>query len=295
MAESFDRRTLLAALTTGSALLAGCSPLGLLNASSAIGSQRVREAVPYDRGRHPRRVLDLYAPNAAQPSGGWPMVLFFYGGSWNNGSRGDYRFVGEALAARGVVTAVADYRLYPEVRFPDFVDDCAMALAWCLGEAAGLDANPRQVFVMGHSAGAYNAAMLALDPRWLQAQGRSPADLAGWIGLSGPYDFLPIVNPDAQPVFHHPHYPPDSQPLALARAGAPRTFLGAANGDVLVNPQRNTVGLATRLRALQVPVEMHLYERLNHALTIGVFGPPLRWLAPVLADVSGFITAELRS
>jgi acetyl esterase/lipase len=87
-----------------------------------------------------------------------------------------------------------------------------------------LSIDPKRVFVMGHSAGGYNAAMLALDARWLKATGHSPAELAGWIGLAGPYDFYPITNPAAKPVFFHPNYPEKSQPMAFISATSPRIF-----------------------------------------------------------------------
>jgi len=217
--------------------------------------------------------------------------VFFYGGSWNHGERADYRFVGEALASRGVLTLVADYRLYPEVRYPDFLSDCALALAWGLRHAAQLGGNPNQVFVMGHSAGAYNAAMLALDATRLAPTGHSPHELAGWIGLAGPYDFLPMSNPEARPVFFHPDYPAGTQPLDYASRDAPPGLLLAAAVDPLVNPQRNTVGLATRLRAAGAAVELKLYPRVNHMTLVGAMAGPLNWLAPVLDDVVGFINA----
>ncbi len=184
---------------------------------------------------------------------------------------------------------MADYRLYPEVRYPDFLRDSAAALAWGLSHAEGLGGNPQRVFVMGHSAGAYNAAMLALDARWLKATQHSPRELAGFIGLAGPYDFLPMTNPDAQPVFFHPDYPPGTQPLEHAAKAAPRSFLGAARDDTLVNPQRNTQGLATRLQGFKVPVTVKFYDRVGHATLIAAFGAPLRWLAPVLDDVAAFV------
>ena len=219
------------------------------------------------------------------------MVVFFYGGSWNSGERRNFAFVGEALASRGILTLLADYRLYPEVRYPDFLHDSAAALAWGLSRAEGLGGNPRRVFVMGHSAGAYNAAMLALDARWLAPTGHTPRELAGFVGLAGPYDFLPIENPDAQPVFFHPNYPPGTQPLDYASAAAPRSFLGAAKADKLVDPQRNTQSLANRLQAAGVPVTVKLYNRVGHVTLIASFGAPLRWLAPVLDDVAAFINA----
>lgn len=272
-------------LLTG--MLVACAPVATLNALAPGHTHTVTTGVAYGTG--PRQQLDVYKPARAAPRGGWPVVVFFYGGSWNRGQRGDYAFVGEALASRGVLTLVADYRLYPEVRYPDFLRDSAAALAWGLTHATELGGDPTRVFVMGHSAGAYNAAMLALDTRWLQDTGHAPRELAGFVGLAGPYDFLPIVNPDARPVFFHPDYPPGTQPLEHAGKGAPRSFLGAAREDELVNPQRNSQGLATKLQAAGVPVTLKFYDRVGHMTLVAAFGAPLRWLAPVLDDVASFV------
>jgi acetyl esterase/lipase len=282
--------TLITGLGTVALLLAlgACAPLATLNALAATDSHTRVPDIAY--GTLPRQRLDIYRPTGDPPKGGWPLVMFFYGGSWNSGERAQYGFVGSALASRGVLSLVADYRLYPEVRFPDFLADSAQALAWGLSHAADHGGNPGRVFVMGHSAGAYNAAMLALDARWLAATGHTPRELAGFIGLAGPYDFLPIINPDAQPVFFHPNYPPDTQPMAFASAEAPPSFLAAGRTDTLVNPERNTEALAARLSAAGVPVRLHRYEHANHVTLIGAFGLPLRWLAPVLDDVASFVS-----
>jgi acetyl esterase/lipase len=280
------------ALVTGLGALAlllalgACAPLATLNALAATDSHTRVTDIAY--GALPRQRLDIYRPASVAPAGGWPVVVFFYGGSWNSGERAQYGFVGAALASRGILSMVADYRLYPEVRFPDFLADSAQALAWGLTHAADHGGNPRRVFVMGHSAGGYNAAMLALDGRWLAATGHTPRELAGFIGLAGPYDFLPMTNRDAQPVFFHPDYPPDTQPIAFASATAPPSFLAAGRTDSLVDPERNTAALAARLSAADVPVFLHRYEHVNHVTLIGAFGLPLRWLAPVLDDVASF-------
>lgn len=281
---------LLALLTILSTfLLAGCSATGVLNAVTPGSSYALNADVAY--GKQPRQKLDIYTPTATRPATGWPVVVFFYGGSWNTGARTDYQFVAEALAGRGVLTLVADYRLYPEVRYPDFLSDSAQALAYGFDQAARLGGDPKRVFVMGHSAGGYNAAMLALDARWLKAAGRAPGELAGWIGLAGPYDFYPIINPDAKPVFFHPNYPANSQPIGFTPPDAPRSFLAAPQDDVLVNPQRNTRQLAEKLRAAGVPVTLKFYPRVSHTTLIGAFAWPLRWIAPVLDDVRAFIDA----
>ena len=283
------KRVLVSGMVATGLLLAlgACTPLATLNALAAADSHKLVKDVAY--GPSPRQKLDIYRPTGSVPTGGWPVVVFLYGGSWNSGERAQYGFVGAALASRGVLTMVADYRLYPAVRYPDFLLDSAQALAYGFKHAAEYGGNPRRVFVMGHSAGGYNAAMLALDKRWLATTDHTPRELAGFIGLASPYDFLPMTNLDAQPVFFHPNYPPDTQPMAFASAAAPPSFLAAGNTDALVDPERNTAALAALLSAAGVLVSLHRYPRANHLTLIGAFGVPLRWLAPVLDDVAGFV------
>ncbi len=280
---------LLLLVTIFATLLAGCSPLAVLDRLTPDGTYVASLNLAY--GAAPSQQLDVYRPAAGAPAqpGGYPVVVFLHGGTWNSGARRDYRFVGEALAARGIVSIVADSRLYPQVRYPDFLTDCAAAMAWAVREAPRYGGDLRRLHLMGHSSGAYNAAMLALDPRWLAAEGLAPSVLAGWIGLAGPYDFYPIINPQAQPVFNHPDYPANSQPIAFASKAAPRSFLGVGGSDGLVNPERNTVQLADKLRAAGVPVTLRTYPRANHHTIIGAFARPLRWLEPVLDDVAAFV------
>jgi len=273
-------------------LLSGCSVFNLVNAFVPRSTYIAHNDLAY--GAHPREKADVYEPRAgtAAPPGGFPVVVFFYGGSWTQGERADYRFVGEALASKGFVAVLADYRLYPEVRYPDFLEDCAAAVAWSRREAPRFRGNPQRLYVMGHSAGGYNAAMLALDPRWLRVEGLSPADLKGWIGLAGPYDFLPSNLPDVQKVFHHPDYPPGAQPIEHGSKDAPRTFLGAATKDTVVNPTRSTQQMADKLRAAGVQVTQRFYSGVNHSTLAGAFAWPLRGLAPVLDDVAAFIRSD---
>jgi acetyl esterase/lipase len=282
------RRHWLAAIGLLS-LLQACSPLRLINATVSNSSHTRLEGLAY--GPHERQRMDVYLPKPAQP--GAPMVVFFYGGSWNSGDRADYKFVGEALAARGIVAVVADYRLSPAVRYPAFLMDSAEAFTMALAHAAQWGASPERVFLMGHSAGAYNAAMLALDDRWLRGAGTERARIAGWIGLAGPYDFLPIAIPAVQEAFQWPHTPANSQPLfhaSQADGGAPeRVLLIAARQDDVVNPQRNTVGLADALSARGQAVQVELFDGVGHATLIGAMAAPLRGLAPVLDTVVQFV------
>jgi acetyl esterase/lipase len=283
-------RTLLAGLFVA-LFVAGCSPANVLNAFGESDARRLVADVAY--GSDPRQRLDIYVPN--KEPGPYPVVLFFYGGSWNSGARADFRFVGDALAARGVLTIIADYRLYPQVRYPEFLEDNAQAAAWTIANVEAQGGDPTRIYLMGHSSGAYNAAMLALDPRWLAKVGVSTNAFAGFIGLAGPYDFLPIGNRDVQPVFFYPNSPPDSQPILYAGRGSPRSFLAVPANDDLVDPERNTHQLAQKLAANGVPVTYKSYPRVSHVTLIGAMSRPLRWLAPVLDDVDTFIRSDGKS
>ena len=272
------------------ALVSGCSGAQVLDRLVAHDTYHGPTGVAY--GPDPRQLLDVYQPATDTVPGGAPVVLFFYGGNWTRGERADYRFVGEALAANGIIAVVADYRLSPQVHYDGVLEDCALALQWTLAHAAGLGGDPARVMVMGHSAGAYNAAMLALDPRWLAALGLAPKRLAGWIGLAGPYDFLPIRDPEVQVAFGWPQTPADSQPLLYAATKAPRTLLLAARNDTVVDAQRNTVGLATRLRAAGTEIEVRIFDHIGHVTTVAALARPLDWLAPVLPTVVAFVRGE---
>ena len=268
--------------------LSACSPLSLVNAVSPKGEARTIAGLRYAPGN--RHMLDIYQP--APGSANAPVIVFFYGGNWVSGDRKDYAFVGRALAARGFVVVIPDYRLYPEVRYPDFLDDSAQAVAWTRREVAAHGGDPSKIFLMGHSAGAYNAAMLALDARWLGKQGSTPDALRGWIGLAGPYDFLPVTNRTTRPVFLYPDTPLDSQPAAHVSGKAPPALLIAANSDSLVNPARNTGGLAARLRAAQVPVQELYYDGVNHVTLVASLSSSLRRLAPTLDAVDAFVRSD---
>ncbi|SDS01659.1 Acetyl esterase/lipase [Halopseudomonas sabulinigri] len=276
-------RTLSLLMTT---LLSGCSALAPVNwlvpnhGYEKLGSLRY--------GDLPRQQMDVYLPAELKPNA--PVVVFYYGGSWRSGERGNYRFVGQALASRGIIAVIPDYRLYPEVRYPDFLRDSAKALAWTRAHQADWQSPQGPLFVMGHSAGAYNAAMLALDSRWLDQEQLSPDILSGWIGLAGPYDFLPIINPDVQPVFYHPDTPVDSQPLVHASAASPPALLLAGAEDDLVDPQRNTRQLAEALTTQGVATKSAVMDDLGHIKILLTLAAPFQHWAPVIDQVTCFIS-----
>lgn len=268
-------------------LLSGCSVTDVINRLTP--SDYVKTAdIAY--GENPRMRLDVYQPLSKPIQA--PVVVFFYGGSWNSGDRKDYLFVGEALAARGIIAVIADYRLYPEVRYPGFLQDCAAAMAWTFRHIPAYGGDTRRIFVAGHSAGAYNAAMLAYDPRWLGAEGLKPQQLRGFIGLAGPYNFLPIETEAVKPVFDFPNTHADSQPIEHVSPGAPKTLLIAAENDSYVHTERNTRKLAAKLHEAGVDVTVKVHEGVSHITLLGAVAGPLRFLAPVEQEFTDFVLSS---
>lgn len=277
----------LAVLATLIALSA-CTPLGLLNATTPSAGYRRDAGIPY--GVLPRQQLDIYISTNAQ--GPLPVAVFFYGGAWQEGSRDEYRFVGEALAAHGFLTLVPDYRVYPEVRYPEFLRDAAAAVRWARDHASGYGGDPSRLFLIGHSAGAYNAAMLALDDRWLGEVGLDPkAALRGWIGLSGPYDFLPIRTPVIRTIFGPSESWPSTQPVAYVSTGAPPALLLTGEADTRVRPD-NTARLAAGLRDAGATVTVFTYPGVGHGRTVAAFARPFRGNPPILEEIVRFVRSH---
>jgi len=270
-------------------LAAACSPLSMFATLTPKDSARPRgRGIAYGQG--PRRRVDVYAPKTM--AGPAPVAVFFYGGSWDSGRRADYGWVGRALAVQGFLAIVADYRLYPEVRYPGFLEDGAEAVRWAVDQAATFGGDPGRIVLVGHSAGAYIAAMLALDPRYLTAAGVAPGTVKAFAGLSGPYDFLPLDGPITQRTFGETPDLPASQPGAYARADAPAAFLATGDADTTVRP-RNTRKLAAALRDAGARVEERHYAGLNHSDTVLALSRPLRGKAPLLAEMTAFLKAAV--
>lgn len=241
-------------------------------------------------GPHPRQRMDIYLPSAG---GGAPkpVVFFIYGGSWANGAKETYSFVGDALSARGFVTVIADYRLVPEVRFPVFIEDGALALRFVRDTIARFGGDPGKIHLMGHSAGAYNAMMLTLDRRYLAAAGLRTGDIRSTVGLSGPYDFLPFDIDATKEAFGNARDPAQTQPINFARPDAPPIFLATGSSDTTVLP-RNSERLALALRKAGArSITLKIYPGLGHAGTATALSRILQWQAPILDDVIGFIQA----
>ncbi len=267
------------------ALLPSCAPVDLLNATIATDGLTIVKNIPYGEG--PRRALDLYRADAS--AGALPVAVFFYGGSWQSGSKADYLFVAAALARRGILVAVPDYRVYPEIQYPGFVEDGAAAVAYVRRAAPSWGGDPNRVFVVGHSAGAYIAMMLAIDPEWLAQAGDSRDALAGAVGISGPYDFLPIREADIREVFGRFADDPRGQVIDHVDGHNPPTLLLQGEADTTVYP-RNATALAARIRAAGGPVEVKMYPRVGHIGAVLGFAPLFSGKSSVLDDTAGFIT-----
>ena len=265
-------------------MLAARSPATALNLTAATRGVAIARSVPYATGV--RRTLDVYRPRDARAA---PVIVFFYGGSWQSGSKSIYKFVGSALARRGYVVVIPDYRVYPEVVYPGFLEDGALALRWTRDNAERFGGNPNILFLMGHSAGAYIAAMLALDGRWLEHVGLLPnRDIAGLVGISGPYDFLPLRDQTLKTIFGSAN-DATTQPIAHVALGAPSALLLTGLKDGTVDPG-NSARLAVRLRGVGVEATAMTYSWVGHLGIVGAFAAPLRLLAPVLRDVDRFVS-----
>jgi acetyl esterase/lipase len=270
------------------ACIANCSALvfEVANFPAHFGSFVRHSDIRY--GGDPRQSLDVYVPQNATRR---PVVIFWYGGAWVRGTKERYRFVGAALANAGYVAILPDYRLYPQVRFPVFIEDGARAVRWAHEHVGEFGGDSHALFLMGHSAGAHIAASLALDPRYLIKVGGDASWIRGWGGISGPYA-LELLTPGLNDIFRQPYTAADWQPVALVSERAPATLLLHGMEDTLVRP-RETIELQQKLLAAGVPVECHMYPRGTHTDTIAAFSPLLRFKAPVLADISGFIDRTL--
>lgn len=273
----------LAGLAAGGATLA-LAPVATLNALSRLEDVRVIADQAYAEGE--RHGVDVYAPRGASRL---PVVVFFYGGGWEEGERALYRFVGAALASRGIVTVIPDYRVYPGVRFPGFLEDAAQAVAWTRRHVHEFGGDPARIVLLGHSAGAHIAAMLAFDPQWLAGVGLDARrDLTGMAGLAGPYDFLPLRSPTLMEIFGPEPERPRSQPINFVTGAEVPVFLASARADRAVDPG-NSARLAARILQQGGRAQTRFYERLDHRSIIGALSLPLRWLAPVLDDTAAFI------
>jgi acetyl esterase/lipase len=252
-------------------MIGACSPAVILNAFVSGDGYQMEEGLAY--GDHVRHKLDLYRPSGAEDTA--PIIIFFYGGSWKSGRRQDYLFMGEAFVRQGFMVAVPDYRLFPDVRFPDFVEDGARAVRWLSDNAAKYGGDPSRMILMGHSAGAHTAALLALDERYLEEQGFSRDALIGLIGLSGPYAFDPLAYESTRDIFAGVSGPDKARPIAFADGDGIPTLLLHGGDDTTVLPI-NSKKLAEKINATGGSAVYQEFSGQGHIGMVLSFAAPFR-------------------
>ena len=254
---------------------------------SGDGAQLLIADQPYGRG--PRQSLDVWGPDGTQAGDRLPVVIFFYGGGWNSGDRESYGFAGRALAQQGFLTVIPDYRLTPRAQWPDFLTDSAAAVAWVREHAPAIGGDPDRIALMGHSAGAYNAVMLALDPDWLRKAGSDPSAIRGVAALAGPYDFLPLEKGGSADKAMGKVRPAErTQPITYARGDAPSLWLATGEDDDVVRP-RNSRNLAAAIERAGGDATLRLYPGMGHTGIVMALSAPFRGKGPVLADATDFL------
>lgn len=268
----------------GIILFTGCTSFQILNATVPKSGYVATLNVSY--GKDARQKLDVYRP---KKEGNGKAVIFFYGGSWRTGNKKEYRFVAQALTSRGFIAVVPDYRVYPEVTFPKFVEDGAASVRWVYDNISKFGGNTNGIYLMGHSAGSHIAALLTLDAHYLKDVGLNRNVIRATAGLSGPYDFTP--NPWDRPVFNQAtndtFIDSNIEPIHFVDGKEPPMLLVQGLRDKIVSPS-NTTNLAARIRETGGQVETIFYPRRGHVTVALALASKFHWLAPVLNDVTNF-------
>jgi acetyl esterase/lipase len=270
-------------------LVSGCEAtfFGVLNGTARDRGLDEQKGIVYEPAHHLK--LDVYRPAHAEHA---PVVVFFYGGAWQDGKREWYRWAGQVLAEHGVVAVVPDYRKYPQVKLDGFMHDAARAVAWTHAHAADYGGNPDDLFLMGHSAGAHLGALLSTDAHWLRQVGMRPDQLRGFIGLAGPYDFLPLREQVYVNMFGATHDEQErSQPVAFVNGNEPPMLLLQGGDDQRVAPD-NAIALSKALREHDESVTVHIYSGVSHAGLLLSLSGPFRGKSHALADSLKFIDAH---
>ena len=264
-------------------LVAGCSKTDFLNFTIPKSGYKKYPDIAY--GTNDRQKLDVYVPDQLIPS--HSVIVFYYGGSWQMGSKKDYLFAAQAFAEKGYIVVIPDYRLYPEVYFPAFMYDSAAAFAWVQKHIKDYNGNPEALFIAGHSAGGFNAAMLAVQEKYLEKYNVKSSDIKGVIGIAAPLDFLPLEDPKIIALFSKE---PDAntQPINYVHKGLPPFFLATGDSDKEVYP-KNTINFAAKLRKENVEVVEKHYKDTGHIGIVLSLARGFRGGTPLLQDIDNFI------
>jgi acetyl esterase/lipase len=265
--------------------LNACTPLQVAAANGIASFGHYSRQTDLAYGPLPANTLDLYLPAGGKHR---PVVVFYFGGGWDSGDKASYKFVGAALADAGIIAVVPNYRLYPRAKFPAFMQDAAQAVVWARAHALDWGGDPERLYVVGHSAGAHIAVLLALDEQYLRQAGGSTRWLSGAVGLSGPYNFLPFTEHYLNDLFGPSANFPRTQPINYVRADAPPLLLMHGLRDQRVRPA-NTRSLAAAMQAVGGRVTTHYFEQAGHSDLIAAFSIAKHGRLPVLQDIREFM------
>ena len=268
---------------------AACTPRHFAEFVLLSSRFELTENLPYGRG--PQMRLDIYRPRHRGPPN--PVIIFLYGGRWQSGSKDQYRLLGDALASEGMVAVVPEYRRYPEVRFPVWVEDAARAVRWVRDSIEKFGGDPGRIFVMGHSSGGHTATLLALDPHYLGNAGLQPSAVRGFISLAGPVATT-WTDADVQALMGPRAMWSRTYPLEQADGSAPPLLLLHGVRDRLVS-SANSTRLAARIRGRGGCAPVVLYRGLDHIGIVLALALPRFNIAPVLRDVVAFVHATTRA
>ena len=232
--------------------------------------------------------LDVYPQDEAAP-----VVVFIHGGSWRHGRKDQYRFAADAFHRQGYTVVVPDYVKYPDERakYPSFAIDGAKAVAWVKDNIDQYNGDATKVFVAGHSAGAHTALMLATDKQFLNAEGLTPKDLSGVIGIAGPYSFIPDWEV-TQAVFGPPQNYPLMDALNYVDGDEPSTLLLHSSADVQVG-QYNQEKLSSALQDKGVDVEAVFYQTPSHIDMVTHLHPWFEKQDSLMSDINQFIQKRI--
>lgn len=276
-------------------ILSGCtsSALFFVNSLARFSEYTVYENISY--GNHPLNQLDIYVPGEQSNRSGSALavVIYFYGGCWGGCEsleKDKYVFVAEALTSHNYIAILADYRRYPEVKFAQLMDDARKSVEWVRSNVYRYGGNPDTIFLMGHSSGAHMAVMLSLDETYLQAQ--TYESIKGFVGLAGPYDFLPFTKPYQKILFGPEQNYQQSQPVNFVNGNEPPLLLLYGNEDQTVYPH-NIINLTDKVQQVGGQVEAHLYNDIDHFSILGALSKPYQKQQPILNDIICFLNRHI--
>lgn len=242
-------------------------------------------------GSNPANRLDVYRPrDSGQRS---PVVVFLYGGRWQSGAKEEYRLVGDALTRRGIVVVIPDYRMYPDARFPAWVEDGARAVRWSVDNIRKFNGDSSRIFIIGHSAGAHTAALLALDERYLRAAGVAAQSVRGVVSMAGPVDTT-WTDADVQALMGPPAGWPATYPAShIDGTEMPLLFLHGESDETVA--QINSSRLNSRILERNGCARLISYPGVGHVEIVVALALPWLRRAPVVADILSFIHDPVRA